>query len=102
VSEIRVRGIPDQELEALETRARRYGRSREAEVRLMIHDVAREELALQELSRATEALVEKMKVVQPDLPGEAPASHARSYRRTRRVEPTRHTPTHIRPAGASE
>lgn len=97
MSEIVVRGIPDQELEALESRARRFGRTQEAEVRLMIHDAAREELALQELSRATEALVEKMKVVEPGLADDPAPPHARSYRRTRRVEPTRHTPIHTRP-----
>ena len=43
MGQIVVRGIPEEQMEALDERARRLGRSREQEVRLLIARVAAEE-----------------------------------------------------------
>ncbi len=87
MGDIVVREVPDAELEALEERGRRHGRSREAELRQMIHDAAREERALMDLARATEAIDARLDTVERALP-EGPSPHRRRYGRSKPIQPT--------------
>lgn len=89
MQDIVLRGIPDEELEALDARARRRGRTRELELRHMIHDAAREERALGLLERATDVLEERLERVAPELERHGGRRGRRGYR-LRRVEPTPH------------
>lgn len=85
MGDIVVRGVPDEELDALDARARRHGRTREAELRRMVHEAAREEQALRDLDRAARELDERLDRVERTLPG---GGRGRRYRGARRVEPT--------------
>lgn len=56
MGQILVRGIPEADMEALDGRARRLGRSREQELRLLIARVAEEERGWAEHVRRGDAL----------------------------------------------
>jgi plasmid stability protein len=76
--DITIRDVPQEELEALESRAARHGRSAELELIHLIHEAAGEERLVTELERATKA-------VEARLAASAPAAPRRRYRT---VEPT--------------
>jgi plasmid stability protein len=54
--DITIRDVPQEEVEALESRATRHGRSMEAELMHLIHEAAGEERLVTELERATKAV----------------------------------------------
>lgn len=56
MGQILVRGIPETDMDALDERARRLGRSREQEVRLLIARAAAEERGWAEFRRRSEEL----------------------------------------------
>lgn len=80
--DITIRDVPPEELEALESRATRHGRTTEAEVMHLIHEAAGEERLVTELERATKAVEARLSSV-------APADSA-PRRRYRSVPPTPH------------
>jgi plasmid stability protein len=61
--DITIHDVPQVELDALDSRGARHGRSREGELRQLIHEAASEELLVTELERASEA-VERLKAVE--------------------------------------
>ena len=54
--DLTIRDVPQAELDALESRAARHGRSTEAELMHLIHEAAGEERLVTELERATKAV----------------------------------------------
>jgi plasmid stability protein len=80
-----IQDIPQEELEALEARGARHGRTAEEEARHLIHEAAAEELLLAELERATKAVEEKQREAADPAPSSAPASPKRRFGR---YEPT--------------
>ena len=60
MGQIVVRGIPEEDMDALDERARRLGRSREGEVRLLIARAAAEERGWTELGERANALRERL------------------------------------------
>ncbi len=56
MGQILVRGIPEADMDALDERARRLGRSREQEVRMLIARAAAEERGWQEFADRAEGL----------------------------------------------
>jgi len=76
--DITIRDVPQEELDALESRAARHGRSTEAELMHLIHEAAGEEMLVTELERATKAVEAKLSSVETDAP----------RRRYRSVQPT--------------
>lgn len=60
MGQIVVRGIPEEDMDALDERARRLGRSREQEVRLLIARAATEERGWAEHSRRSGELRERL------------------------------------------
>lgn len=77
--DITIHDVPQAELDAIESRAARHGRSAEAELMHLIHEAAGEEMLVTELERATKAVEEKLSSVATDAP---------PRRRYRTVEPT--------------
>jgi plasmid stability protein len=78
--DITIHEVPQEELDAIESRAARHGRSAEAEVMHLIHEAAGEERLVTELERATKAVEDRLSSVAP--PAAAPR------RRYRSVAPT--------------
>jgi plasmid stability protein len=62
--DITIRDVPQEELDALESRAARHGRSTEAELMHLIHEAAGEEMLVTELERATKAVEAKLTSVE--------------------------------------
>jgi plasmid stability protein len=62
--DITIRDVPQEELDALESRAARHGRSTEAELMHLIHEAAGEEMLVTELERATRAVEAKLSSVE--------------------------------------
>lgn len=62
--DITIRDVPQEELDALESRAARHGRSTEAELMHLIHEAAREEMLVTELERATKAVEARLSSVE--------------------------------------
>lgn len=60
MGQILVRGIPEEDMAALEERARRLGRSREQEVRLLIARTAAEERGWSEFSERSSELKQRL------------------------------------------
>ena len=54
--DLTIHDVPQAELDALESRAARHGRSTEAELMHLIHEAAGEERLVTELERATKAV----------------------------------------------
>ncbi|MGH7447703.1 MAG: FitA-like ribbon-helix-helix domain-containing protein, partial [Longimicrobiales bacterium] len=77
--DITVHDVPQQELDAIESRAARHGRSTEAELMHLIHEAAGEERLVTELERATKAVEATLS---------RPTAAAPPRRRYRAVEPT--------------
>lgn len=77
--DITIRDVPQEELDALESRAARHGRSTEAELMHLIHEAAGEEMLVTELERATKAVEAKLSSVE-NSPG--------PRKRYRSVQPT--------------
>jgi plasmid stability protein len=82
--------VPEEELEALEARGARHGRSVEAEAKHLLHEAAAEERLLADLERATQAVDAKLRdtaaASQAAVPRAAAAPAPRP--RYRRFEPT--------------
>jgi plasmid stability protein len=78
--DITIHDVPQEELDALESRAARHGRSTEAEVMHLIHEAAGEERLVTELKRATQAVEARL--------SSAATSDSAPRRRYRSVEPT--------------
>lgn len=76
--DVTIHDVPQEELDALEARAARHGRSAEAELMHLIHEAAGEEMLVTQLERATKAVEAKL----------APAATTPPRRRYRTVEPT--------------
>lgn len=77
--DITIRDVPQEELDALDSRAARHGRSTEAELMHLIHEAAGEEMLVTELERATRAVEAKLSSVETS-PG--------PRKRYRSVQPT--------------
>lgn len=77
--DITIRDIPQEELDALESRAARHGRTTEAELMHLIHEAAGEERLVTELERATKAVEAKLSSAE---------TNAAPRRRYRPVQPT--------------
>jgi plasmid stability protein len=77
--DITIRDVPQEEVEALESRAKRHGRSMEAELMHLILEAAGEERLVTELERATKAVEAKLSSVETS-PG--------PRKRYRSVQPT--------------
>ncbi len=60
VGQIVVRGIPEEDMDGLDERARRLGRSREQEVRLLIARAAAEERGWSEFERRADEVRERL------------------------------------------
>ena len=78
--DITIHDVPQEELDAIESRATRHGRSAEAEVMHLIHEAAGEERLVTELERATKAVEDRLSSVAPP--------DATPRRRYRSVAPT--------------
>jgi plasmid stability protein len=78
--DITIHNVPQEELDAIQSRAARHGRSAEAEVMHLIHEAAGEERLVTELERATKAVEDRLSSV--------PAADAAPRRRYRSVGPT--------------
>jgi plasmid stability protein len=85
--DIVIADVPQEEVDALESRAQRHGRSAEAELRHLIHEAAGEEMLVLELERATQAAEASLRAAEAVRPT-APASTGAPRRRYRTVEPT--------------
>jgi plasmid stability protein len=59
--DITIRDIPDLELDALQQRAERHGRSLEDEARHLLHEAAAEQLLVMDLERATAAVEARLR-----------------------------------------
>jgi plasmid stability protein len=77
--DITIHDVPQEEVEALESRATRHGRSMEAELMHLIHEAAGEERLVTELERATKAVEAKLSSAE---------TNAGPRRRYRSVQPT--------------
>lgn len=66
--DVTIRDVPQPELDALESRAVRHGRSTEAELMHLIHEAAGEERLVIELERATRAVEARLSTVSPGAP----------------------------------
>lgn len=77
--DITIRDVPQEEVEALESRATRHGRSMEAELMHLIHEAAGEERLVTELERATKAVQAKLSSAE---------TNTAPRRRYRSVQPT--------------
>jgi plasmid stability protein len=84
MAELTIRGIPQEELDALSARGQRHGRTAEEEARHLLHEAAAEQLLVMELERATKQVEERLRAAQP------PVSTARAAggRRRYQYEPT--------------
>jgi plasmid stability protein len=89
--------IPDADLEGLDARAARHGRTREAEARQLIHEAAREELLLRRLEDAAGAVQNSLRST-----GEILARRGRPGRRYTSVEPTPRYPRASGPGRAGQ
>jgi plasmid stability protein len=78
--DITIHDVPQEELDAIASRAERHGRSAEAEVMHLIHEAAGEERLVTELQRATKAVEAKLSAVS--------TAESAPRRRYRTVEPT--------------
>lgn len=76
--DLRIHDVPQAELDALESRAARHGRSTEAELMHLIHEAAGEERLVTELERATKAVEARLETAVSGAP----------RRRYRTVQPT--------------
>jgi plasmid stability protein len=86
MAELKVTGIPEEELSALTVRAARHGRTVEEEARHLLHEAAAEQMLVAELeraTRATEAVQARLSSVPPARPGSAA-----TRRQRQRQEPT--------------
>jgi plasmid stability protein len=79
--------VPQEEVDALASRARRHGRSSEAELRHLIHEAAGEEMLVLELERATQAADASLRAAEA-VKSSTPASTSAPRRRYKTVEPT--------------
>ncbi|HSJ09193.1 MAG TPA: hypothetical protein VK928_04745 [Longimicrobiales bacterium] len=81
--DITLHDVPREELDALEARGRRHGRTGAEELRHMLHEAASEELIVEQLERATAAVQATRQTAE-----RAEAVVAAPRRRYRTVEPT--------------
>jgi plasmid stability protein len=86
--DLTIRGIPQDEMDALATRAARHGRTEEEEARHLIHEAAAEEMLLTQLEEATKAVEARLRSVDPAAGTVKPAPR----RRYQRKEPTPRRP----------
>jgi plasmid stability protein len=82
--DLTIRGIPQDEMDALAARAAGTGRTEEEEARHLIHEAAAEEMLLTQLEEATRAVEARLKSVDPAAGAVKPATR----RRYQRKEPT--------------
>lgn len=85
--DIRIDDVPQEELEALKSRAARHARTLDAELRHIMHEAAGEELLVLELERATRAAEQTLEAAKRAAPP-PPASVTAPRKRSRVVEPT--------------
>ena len=76
--DITIHNVPQQELDAIESRAARHGRSAEAELMHLIHEAAGEERLVTELERATKAVDAALSAHPAGSTGSAPRRRYRS------------------------
>jgi plasmid stability protein len=90
MGELRIRDIPQEELDALAARGARHGRSAEEEARHVLHEAAAEERLVLDLERATRAVEERLNVARPAAatPGSAAPAVRSGGRRRYQYEPT--------------
>lgn len=82
--DLTIRGIPQDEMDALATRAAKHGRTEEEEARHLIHEAAAEEMLLTQLEEATRAVEARLRSADPGTAAVKPAPRRRYQRR----EPT--------------
>ena len=85
--DISIQDVPQEELEALKSRATRHGRTLDAELRHIVHEAAGEEMLVLELERANRAAEETLKAAKRT-PSQTPASMSTPRKRSRVFEPT--------------
>jgi plasmid stability protein len=82
-----IRDVPQEEVDALQSRAERHGRTLDAELRHIMHEAAGEELLVLELQRATQAAEASLRAAER-VAGGAPSGASPPRRRYKTVGPT--------------
>jgi plasmid stability protein len=77
--DLTIRDMPQAELDALEQRGARHGRTAEEEARHLLHEAAAEQLLVSELERATRAVDARLSANAPTAAPAAPRSGRRRY-----------------------